>query len=223
ARAPERQPVGGATRDDVRGAARGLRRRRRAVPLRRRTPRGPCLDGGLAPRSGARDPPSGRRRRRRGRAAIGRLRPTARLRSLPMAGILVVCSGNICRSPIAEGLLRRALERRLDRAAPPVGSAGTIAVDGAPAMPESIEAARERGADIGAHAARHLTRALVDDADLIVGMAAEHREAVGRLSPGAAARTFTLRELTRLLEARTASDPEPSLQARVGEAAAARA
>ena len=53
-----------------------------------------------------------------------------------MAGILVVCSGNICRSPIAEGLLRRALERRLDRAAPPVGSAGTIAVDGAPAMLE---------------------------------------------------------------------------------------
>ena len=128
-----------------------------------------------------------------------------------MAGILVVCSGNICRSPIAEGLLRRALERRLDRAAPPVGSAGTIAVDGAPAMPESIEAARERGADIRAHAARHLTPALIEDADLIVGMAAEHREAVGRLSPGAAARTFTLKELTRLLEAR------------VGEAAAARA
>jgi len=97
-----------------------------------------------------------------------------------MAGILVVCSGNICRSPIAEGLLRRALERRLDRAAPPVGSAGTIAVDGAPAMPESIEAARERGADIRAHAARHLTPALIEDADLIVGMAAEHREAVGR-------------------------------------------
>jgi hypothetical protein len=53
-------------------------------------------------------------------------------------------------------------------------------------------------------------------------MAAEHREAVGRLSPGAAARTFTLKELTRLLEARTA-DPEPRLEARVGEAAAARA
>jgi len=140
-----------------------------------------------------------------------------------MAGILVVCSGNICRSPIAEGLLRRALERRLDDAAPPVASAGTIAVDGAPAMPESIEAARERGADIRAHAARHLTPALVDDADLIVGMAAEHREAVGRLSAGAAARTFTLKELTRLLEARTASDPQPGLEARVGEAAAARA
>jgi protein-tyrosine phosphatase len=50
-----------------------------------------------------------------------------------MAAILVVCSGNICRSPMAEGFLRRALERRLDVAAPAVGSAGTIAIDGAPA------------------------------------------------------------------------------------------
>jgi low molecular weight protein-tyrosine phosphatase len=140
-----------------------------------------------------------------------------------MAAILVVCSGNICRSPIAEGLLRRAVERRLDRAAPDVGSAGTIAIDGAPAMPESIEAARERGVDIRTHAARRLTPELIDGADLIVGMAAEHRETVGRLVPGAAARAFTLKELTRLLEARTTAEREPRLDARVGEAAAARA
>jgi protein-tyrosine phosphatase len=140
-----------------------------------------------------------------------------------MAAILVVCSGNICRSPIAEGLLRRALEHRLHDAAPVVGSAGTIAVDGAPAMPESVEAARERGVDIRTHAARTLTPALIDGADLIVGMAAEHRDAIGVLVPGASARTFTLKELTRLLEARTANESEPRLDARVGEAAAARA
>jgi low molecular weight protein-tyrosine phosphatase len=140
-----------------------------------------------------------------------------------MASILVVCSGNICRSPIAEGLLRRALERRLDGDAPAVGSAGTIAVDGAPAMPDSIEAARERGVDIGSHAARRLTPPLIDGADLIVGMAAEHREAVARLVPGASARAFTLKELTRLLEARTIDEPEPRLDSRVGDAAAARA
>ena len=140
-----------------------------------------------------------------------------------MAAILVVCSGNICRSPIAEGLLRRALERRLDGDAPAVGSAGTIAVDGAPAMPESVEAARERGVDIWAHAARRLTPDLIDGADLIVGMAAEHREAVARLLPGASARAFTLKELTRLLEAPTTVESEPRLDARVTAAAAARA
>jgi protein-tyrosine phosphatase len=140
-----------------------------------------------------------------------------------MAAILVVCSGNICRSPIAEGLLRRALERRLDDGAPAVGSAGTIAVDGAPAMPESVEAARERGVDIRTHGARRLTPQLIDDADLVVGMAAEHREAVARLLPGAAARAFTLKELTRILEARATAETEPRLDARVGAAAAARA
>jgi protein-tyrosine phosphatase len=140
-----------------------------------------------------------------------------------MAAILVVCTGNICRSPMAEGLLRSALDRRLDGRAPDVGSAGTIAIDGAPAMPESIEAARERGVDIRAHAARLLTPELIDGADLVVTMAAEHREAVQRLVPGAAARTFTLKELTRVLEAGPAADPDERLDRRVGEAAAARA
>ena len=140
-----------------------------------------------------------------------------------MAAILVVCSGNICRSPMAEGFLRRALERRLDVAAPAVGSAGTIVIDGAPAMPESIEAARERGVDIRSHAARLLTHELIDDADLVVTMAAEHRDAVRRLVSGAAPRTFTLKELTRVLEVTRAHDPDERLDARVGEAAAARA
>ena len=140
-----------------------------------------------------------------------------------MAAILVVCSGNICRSPIAEGLLRRALQRRLGDAAPVVGSAGTIAIDGAPAMPESIEAARERGVDIRTHAARPLTPDLIDDTDLVVTMAAEHRDAVQRLVPGAVSRTFTLKELTRVLEARPAIEPDERLDTRVGVAAAARA
>jgi hypothetical protein len=54
-------------------------------------------------------------------------------------------------------------------------------------------------------------------------MAAEHREAVARLVPAAASRSFTLKELTRLLEAEPAADPERPLETRVHEAADARA
>jgi protein-tyrosine phosphatase len=90
-------------------------------------------------------------------------------------------------------------------------------------MPESVEAARERGVDIRTHAARRLTGELIGSAGLVVGMAAEHREAVARLAPGAAARTFTLKELTRLLETEPATDPERPLELRVADAADARA
>lgn len=118
-----------------------------------------------------------------------------------MAQVLLVCTGNICRSPMAEALLRSALERRLGDGAPPVGSAGTIAREGAAAMPEAVEAAAELGVDVSGHSARRLRPEDIRHAVLIVGMAAEHREDVQALVPEAEARTFTLKELVRLLEA----------------------
>lgn len=118
----------------------------------------------------------------------------------PMPQVLLVCTGNICRSPMAEGLLRSALERRVGDGAPRVASAGTIARDGAPAMPEAVEAAADLGVDISGHSARRLRREHVREAELIVGMAAEHREDIGVLVPEAEGRTFTLKELVRLLE-----------------------
>jgi protein-tyrosine phosphatase len=136
-----------------------------------------------------------------------------------MSGILVVCTGNVCRSPMAEGFLRAALEERLGEAAPAVTSAGTAGWDGSGAMDESIRAARERGVDIGTHLARRLEPRMVDDADLVVCMAADHREAVVRARPDAEAKTFTIKELVDLLEASAAEGP---LQARLVAAAAAR-
>ena len=118
----------------------------------------------------------------------------------PMAQLLVVCTGNICRSPMAEALLRSALQRRLGDAAPAVASAGTIARDGAPAMPEAVKAGAELGVDVSSHSARRLRPEDIRDADLIVGMAAEHLEEVQALVPEAESRTFTLKELVRLLE-----------------------
>lgn len=117
-----------------------------------------------------------------------------------MTSILVVCTGNICRSPIAEGLLRDALTSRFGEAAPAVTSSGTMGLTGSGAMPESIEAAAERGTDIAGHVARRLSVAQIQQADLVVAMAREHREAVARRGAEAEAKAFTLKELTRILE-----------------------
>jgi protein-tyrosine phosphatase len=135
-----------------------------------------------------------------------------------MESILVVCTGNVCRSPIAEGMVRAALARRVGDDAPEVRSAGTIGWEGSGAMPESIGAAAERGIDIRSHVARRLTPALLEGADLILAMAQEHREELERIRPEVADRTFTLKELVRLLEAL----PDPAdrdLVARVRAAA----
>ncbi len=141
-----------------------------------------------------------------------------------MSGILVVCTGNICRSPVAEGLLRGALDTRFAKAAPRVSSAGTIGWEGSPATPESVEAAGERGCDITGHAARRLTPEMVDDAELVVAMAREHRAEIAATIPDSTERTFTLKELVRLLERDPLGSPaDPgSLGDRVAVAAAAR-
>jgi protein-tyrosine phosphatase len=117
-----------------------------------------------------------------------------------MASVLVVCTGNVCRSPIAEGMLREAFRRRLGDDAPTVASAGTAGWEGSPADPASISAAARLGVDISAHRARRLTAGHVEQADLLLTMAADHREDVIALLPRASARTFTLKELVRLLE-----------------------
>ena len=114
-----------------------------------------------------------------------------------MTSILVICTGNICRSPISEGLLRDALERRFGAAAPGVSSAGTSGLEGSGAMPESVLAASELGIDIAGHVARRLTPEMASEADLLLCMARDHRD---RFAPPLDARAFTLKELVRLLQ-----------------------
>ena len=116
-----------------------------------------------------------------------------------MTSILVVCTGNICRSPIAEGILRNAIAARFGDAAPDVSSAGTWGVEGAEATPDAVKAAVERGVVIGQHRARRLSPDRARAADLVVAMAVEHREALEH-DLEVASRTFTLKELVRLLE-----------------------
>ena len=111
--------------------------------------------------------------------------------------ILFVCTGNICRSPLAELLLRRSINTPEITAY----SAGTQALVGHQ-MPEIQQGiATELGAeDPEAHRAQQLTLQHVEDADLILAMEREHRSEAVRLSPRALRRTFTLRELARIAE-----------------------
>jgi protein-tyrosine phosphatase len=115
-----------------------------------------------------------------------------------MTRVLVVCTGNVCRSPIAEGLLRAAFAERLGPDAPEVTSAGTMGWTGSGADPSSIRAAAERGVDISSHRAREVSEEDVAGADVVVAMAPEHARAFTR---EAGSRIFTLKELVRLLEA----------------------
>jgi len=89
--------------------------------------------------------------------------------------ILFVCTGNTCRSALAEGIARReAIERGLIEF--DVSSAGTSAWNGASASDGALLVALERGVDISGHRARQLTREIVIDQDVILVMGPHHLE-----------------------------------------------
>jgi protein-tyrosine-phosphatase len=93
--------------------------------------------------------------------------------------LLFVCTGNTCRSPLAEAIARRiASERGLDLE---VSSAGTSAWDGAPASDGSLLIGLERGLDLNAHRSRQLTREMVETSDLVIGMGPHHVERIEAL------------------------------------------
>src|ERR1019366_6966485 len=123
-----------------------------------------------------------------------------------MKTILFICTGNVCRSPMAEGLFRRAVDGRGDFR---ILSAGLGAVDGQPPTAHSVTAMRELGIDISAQRSRALTADLVRQADFIFGMTHSPKDAVGLLYPPAAEKTFLLREFDETLESfeKDISDP----------------
>src|SRR6266567_1693895 len=114
-----------------------------------------------------------------------------------MKTILFVCTGNICRSPMAEGLFRQAVKGRNDFR---VLSAGVGAVEGAPPSEYAVRALRELGIDISTQRSRMLTSEVVQKADYIFGMTHSHVDAVTLLYPQAAEKTFLLREFDETLD-----------------------
>ncbi len=137
-----------------------------------------------------------------------------------MAHLLLVCTGNTCRSPMAEGFLREAL-RRAGQESARVSSAGISARDGGVANPDAVRAAAELGVEISGHRTRAFRAEEALEADAVMAMTVAQREVLRRRVPEAAPRTFTLKELVLLLEGLPAPVPRDPV-ARVAAAAALR-
>ncbi|WP_346795503.1 low molecular weight protein-tyrosine-phosphatase [Halomonas sp. Bachu 37] len=100
--------------------------------------------------------------------------------------ILVVCTGNICRSPVAEALLRQRLPERQ------ISSAGLGALVGKPVELQAAQLAEADGLDVSDHQARQLTPAMIQEADLILVMSEGQRRAVGKQAPQALGKILLL-------------------------------
>ncbi|WP_150957527.1 low molecular weight phosphatase family protein [Microbacterium testaceum] len=123
-----------------------------------------------------------------------------------MLKILTVCTGNICRSPLAALVLRD----RLSALPVTVESAGTRARDGAPVTVETVMLAEQFGVDRGAasaHRSRRLRPEHLADADLVLAMSREHRRAVVEMDPSRVRNCFTIREFDRLAASLSDMDP----------------
>lgn len=114
--------------------------------------------------------------------------------------VLVVCHANLCRSPMAERLARRAITERMGDAAADfeVSSAGTHAWTGRPMHPLAAEVLREYGADDTGFRSRRLTAAMVARADLVLTATRRQRGECVALVPASVRRTFTLPQFGRL-------------------------
>jgi len=122
--------------------------------------------------------------------------------------VLFVCSGNICRSPIAEGFLKKMLRDRLGEASEEIQvlSAGLNVFEGY-ATEEAFQLMRDEGVDLSNFRSRQLTLEMVEKADLILTMQRSHKLHVFALDPRARDKTFTLKEFSGETEKPDIADP----------------
>ncbi|NMA03414.1 MAG: low molecular weight protein arginine phosphatase [Clostridiales bacterium] len=112
-----------------------------------------------------------------------------------MQTILFVCTGNTCRSAMAEALFKHILKNRKDKLKNIKAiSAGIYAWEGDGASLGAIEVLREKGIDAMEHSSRLLTPELVEEADLILTMTSNHKRAILDICPEVRKKTYTLKE-----------------------------
>lgn len=121
--------------------------------------------------------------------------------------VLMVCTGNICRSPMAEVMLREELRRR-GCTDIEVASAGTWAGAGDPAMPEARQAMTARGISLEEHRSRPLNAEELAAADLVVAMTSVHARELGDLAQDVGTKVVLMKELVEM-EVGEPSGPGP--------------
>lgn len=112
-----------------------------------------------------------------------------------MPRILVVCTGNLCRSPMAAALLQARLARDEKRRDWQVSSAGIWAVEGLPPSDSAVEEMARRELDISGHRASPITRAQVARSELVLVMTRNHAEALKHAFPELAGKIHLLSEM----------------------------
>ena len=110
-----------------------------------------------------------------------------------MKSILFVCTANICRSPMAEGLLKHLVKTKGYNWK--VDSAGVWAIDGLPPVENAINVLLQKGINISEHRSQNLSKQLLEENDLVLVMEKNHKESIVLSFPQEKEKVFLLSEV----------------------------